>query len=44
MSNKPVLDAAWSAAAAMRNLRHEGNQSRVGASEDEAEPAAAWRK
>jgi len=44
MSYKPVLDAAWSAAAAMRNLRDEGNQSRVEASEREAEPAAAWRK
>jgi len=44
MSNKPALDAARSAAAAMRNLRHERNQSGVEASEGEAEPAAAWRK
>jgi len=44
MSYKPVLDAAWSAAAAMRNLRHQGNQSGVGASEREAEPPAAWRE
>jgi len=44
MSNKRVLDAARSAAAAMRNLRHKGNQFGVGAPEGEAEPAAAWRK
>jgi len=44
MSNKPVLDAAWSAAAAMRNLRHEGNQSEAWVLCSEAEPAAAWRK
>jgi hypothetical protein len=43
MKNKPVLDAAWKTAA-MRNLRHERNQSGVEASEREAEPAAAWRK
>jgi hypothetical protein len=43
MKNKPVLDAAWKTAA-MRNLRHEGNQSEAWVLCSEAEPAAAWRK
>jgi hypothetical protein len=43
MKNKPVLDAAWKTAA-MRNLRHERNQSGAGFLCSEAEPAAAWRK
>jgi hypothetical protein len=41
--SKPVLDGARQTAA-MSNLRAEQNRAEFGASENEAEPTAAWGK